>query len=391
MQVGSKIAYTGNISDPSREVPQTERPLQKKIRCLPKSVPDTQVVSTPVLVVGSGFVYHLAHRVVKLRTLAMIFTIAAIQRLKLCFCVDAINACSAQLLLRATRVLQQIVRPKPHDYALANDLKSPCGVRTQNMLCTWRPTFCMDIFLYFGRDQRITVGLPMELDSPGQQTLGRTWRRCCWENTTGPQQNAAKDPAQRNRLDITMGNENLSKALRYQTIFTECEWAAFGITTLGADDYIRCGDVCFEPISCTTPELEIKYFTPETTGSADGIPECVCFAHLTCDTDADNNNTMVALVYDILLGDTNDLESFSNTQQRYEYLRSISELLSGVTIGEACVRVQWAGDPCMYDRLQSLVLPHAHDQIVLYGDHHQYCQFPFDLQAPLSANQPDSV
>ena len=317
----------------------------------------------------------------------MIYTIAAIQRLKLCFCVDAINACSAQLLLRATQVLRQIIRPKPHDYALANDLKSPCGVRTQNMLCTWRPTFCMDIFLYFGRDQRITVGLPMELDCPIEETLGRTWRRCCWENTTSSQQTTAKDPALHDKHDITVGNENLSKALQHQTIFTECEWAAFGITALGTDDYIRCGDACFKPVSHTMPEVEIKYFTPEMTESAGGIPECVCFAHLTCDTDADNNNTMVALVYDILIGDTDDHESFSNTQQRYEYLRSISELLSSVTIGEACVRVQWAGDPCMYDRLQSLVLPHAHDQIVLYGDHHQYCQFPFDLQAPVLANR----
>jgi len=225
----------------------------------------------------SRFVYHLAHRIVENSIFVMIYAIAAIQRLKLCFCVDAINACSAQLLLCATQVLRQIIRPKPHDYALANDLKSPCGVLTQNMLCTWRPTFCMDIFLYFGRDQRITVGLLMELDCPIEETLGRTWRRCCWENTTSSQQNTAKDPALHDKHDITMGNENLSKALQHQTSFTECEWAAFGITALGTDDYIRCGDLCFKPVSRSMPEVEIKYFTPETTESAGGIPECVCF------------------------------------------------------------------------------------------------------------------
>jgi len=322
-----------------------------------------------------------------LMQIAMIYTIAAIQRLKLCFCVDAINACSAQLLLRATQVLQQITRPKKHDYALANDLKSPCGVLTHNMLCTWRPTFCMDVFLYFGRDQKITVGLPMGLDCLAPETLGRTWRRCCRENIASLQQNTAETPAQQDTHDLTIGNESLSTALQHQTSFTECEWTAFGITTLGAEDYIRCGDFYFQPVPHTMPEVEVKYFTPETTGSVGSMPECVCFAHLTCDTDEDNNNTMVALVYDILIGDTDYHASFPNTQQRYEYLRSISELLSSVTIGEACVRVQWAGDPCMFDRLQSLVLPHAHNRVVLYGDHHQYYQFQFDLEAPASTRQ----
>jgi hypothetical protein len=89
---------------------------------------------------------------------------------------------------------------------------------------------------------------------------------------------------------------------------------------------------------------------------------------------------MVALVYDVLLKDKDNLD----TRQRYEFLRSISDPLSQIVIGDACVRVQWVGDPCMYDQLQSLMLPHAHQNIVLYGKERQYARYVFE-QSPITS------
>jgi len=82
-------------------------------------------------------------------------------------------------------------------------------------------------------------------------------------------------------------------------------------------------------------------------------------------------------MYDVLLRDDNTLD----TRQRYDYLRSISEPLSRVVVGNACVRVQWAGDPGTFDRLEALVLPHAHNGIVFYGNQRSYLRFAFDDRA----------
>jgi len=297
--------------------------------------------------------------------LAMIYTIAAIQRLKLRFYIDAVSAHSAGLLLRATRILQQIINSQPHNQAQAQELASPQSTLTHNMLCTWRPTYCIDIFLYFGADRKITVGLPMQTDERELPTLGLSWR-CHSQHSAG-------------KNDITSGNKMLSDALQHQTLFTHSEWQAFGIANVEPGDYITVGDACYLPDVDTHSTVEIKYFAPEIDASDSrvDIPECVCFAHLTCDTDNNDNHTMVALVYDILTKDNTP-----HTRERYEYLRSMTDLLSTVTIGEACIRVQWAGDPCMHDRLQDLVLPHAHDTIVLYGNHHTYSKYALDFGAP---------
>jgi len=313
----------------------------------------------------------------------MIYTIAAIQRLDLRFCVDAINASNAWLLSKSTQILQQITDQRDHHYALAHELQTPNSILTHNMLCTWRPTYCLDMFLYFGPDHTITVGLPMQSDTPPQHVLGHCWRRCCETDGANHLDRLIYDPDQNGKRDITSGNEKLSEALQHQTIFTENEWLSFGIVKLDENDYIRSGSACFVPDMHNAPHVEIKYFSSEMDINTQPIPECVCFAHLTCDTDDDDNHTMVALVYDILINQDRTDDTPSTTQQRYEYLRSMSELLSTVIIGEACVRVQWAGDPCMYDQLQSLGLPHAHDKIVFYGNHHRYFQFAFDRVAPV--------
>jgi len=294
----------------------------------------------------------------------MIYTIAAIQRLKLRFCMDAVSARSAGLLLQATQILQQITGSQLNKNAPTQEFALPHSALTQNMLCTWRPTYCIDIFMYFGADRKVTVGLPMQTDERVLPTLGLSWRRHSHHG-------AGKN-------DISNGNHVLRDALRHQTLFTPSEWQAFGIANVEPGDYIVDGDACYLPHMDTLSSVEIKYFAPESdaSDSSADMPECVCFAHLTCDTDDDNNHTMVALVYDILTKDHTP-----HTRERYEYLRSITELLSTIAIGEACIRVQWAGDPCMYDRLQDLVLPHAHDKIVLYGDRHTYSQYALDFRA----------
>ena len=260
----------------------------------------------------------------------MIYTIAVLQRLKLRLCINAVSAHSAGLLPRATQILQQIINSQLNNNAQALEFASPHSALTQNMLCTWRPTYCIDIFLYFGVDRKVTVGLLMQTDERVLPTLGLSWR-CHSHHGAG-------------KNDIMNGNKMLSDALQHQTLFTHSEWQAFGIENVEPGDYITVGDACYLPDVDTHSSVEIKYFPPESDASYSSvdIPECVCFAHLTCDTDNNNNHTMVALVYDILTKDHTP-----HTRERYEYLRSITKLLSTITIGKVCIRVQWAGDPCI--------------------------------------------
>ena len=359
----------------------------------------------------------------------MNFTISAIQQLKLQFSVDCIGTQSALLLLKATRVLRSAVFSELLEY---RDLLQLLGDESnalllQDSLCTWRPTYCIDMFLHFGRNSLITVGLPMLTDDEAAGPLppsGLLWQRKVTPSTptrgpaaavgeedvreeaadSSPTRTPTLTPVQRGGgrrsshdcphdasasrgsmdpgvgkvtgNDITQGNHKLSVALQHQTTFTRSEWAAFGITDLRHGDYIQSGGMCYTP-ALPASHVEIKHFTSESANTTAGLPECVCFAHLTCDTDEQGQHTMVILVYDIIVDHKNTL----GTRQRYDLLRSISEPLSGIVIGDACVRVQWAGDPSMCDRLMTLTLPHAHDKIVMYGNKHSYSQFAFGADA----------
>ena len=246
----------------------------------------------------------------------MIYTISAIQQLTLRFSVDAVNAYSAAILVKAARILQSVlssqVEPNKTLCSLLGESGSSQSDCASSMLCTWRPTHCIDIFLYFGPPNTIVVGLPMFADEHG--------------------------------VDV---------------VNNEREILVLGTTSDGE--------------ASRTCNVEITHFSPESTACVGDIPECVCFAHLTCDQDDAGNHTMVALVYDVLVKDQSHLDM----RQRYEFIRSISEPLSRVVIGNACVRVQWAGDPCMYDQLETLELPHAHHNIVLYGGKQDYRRFAF--------------
>jgi len=136
---------------------------------------------------------------------------------------------------------------------------------------------------------------------------------------------------------------------------------------------------------------EIKYFKSESYNKID-LPDCVCLAHLTCDTDADSNHSMVILVYDIIL----TAQDSPDTSTRYAHLRNIEHILVQLVVGQACVRVQWAGDCMAFDKIQTICLPHAHDTIVIYGDNHAYHKFKFEpletqaLPAEDNLTDPDS-
>jgi len=264
--------------------------------------------------VGSAVQQHGA------RGPGMVYTIAAVQHLSLRFSVDAVNVDSAPLLVYAAKILRIALGScvQPYSNLCASSSAMP-GVALQNMLCTWRPRYCVDIFLYFDGKGGMIVGLPMLAD----EEVGLS--------------DTARLPSQQQRGSENDGDDS---------------------TAADMDD-------------------EIRHFSPENATGAADVAECVCFAHLTCDQDDNGVQTMVALVYDVLLRDGNTLD----TRQRYEYLRSISEPLSNVVVGEACVRVQWAGDPSTFDLLEALVLPHAHNSIVLYGNQRCYLRFAFDDRA----------
>jgi len=136
---------------------------------------------------------------------------------------------------------------------------------------------------------------------------------------------------------------------------------------------------------------EIKYFKSESYNKID-MPDFVCLAHLTCDTDADSNHSMIILVYDIIL----TAQDSPDTSTRYAPLRNIEHVLVQLVVGQACVRVQWAGDCMAFDKIQTICLPHAHDTIVIYGDNHAYHKFKFEpletevLPADDNLTDPDS-
>jgi hypothetical protein len=250
----------------------------------------------------------------------MVYTIAALQHLALRFSVDAVGVHSAELLVNAAQILREALGSRVQAYSdLGASSSELSGVALHNMLCTWRPSYCVDIFLHFDGKGAMIVGLPMFAD----ERVGLSDP----ERQRSQQQQAPEKDGH----DATASSSN----------------------------------------------HEIRHFSPETATGVDAMPECVCFAHLTCDQDGEGAQSMVALVYDVLLRDGNTLD----TRQRYDYLRSISEPLSRVVVGDACVRLQWAGDPSTYDRLEALVLPHAHNGIVLYGNQRSYLRFAFDDRA----------
>lgn len=303
---------------------------------------------------------------VEVNHMNQIFTIAAIQHLKLRFSVEFVTPYSASILLAGTRLLQATVHSNIKKCSDIASLLDTHAVFLHDSLCTWRPTHCLDIFVYFGQKSSIFVGIPMLTEGPPQQQeLGLHWKKMDIRSMQLPLQGR----------NITHHCPDLAAALLHRTSFSSHEFAELGVEDLCYRDYIVSGQDGHYFVPDTASRVEIKHYTTETHNVAPNMPECVCFAHLTCDQDEHANTTMVILVYDLLLKNDDTLD----TKQRYAYLRSMQDQLADVKIGDACMRVQWAGDLSIYDTLESLTLPHAHDKIVIYGSAlHPYDQYLID-------------
>ena len=307
----------------------------------------------------------------------MIYTISTIQHLGLRFTVDALNSQNAKILVEAVRILQNAVSSQVYSYeTLCTRVHVvPSAADIHNMLCTWRPAYCADIFLFFGPQNMIVVGLPMLSNKATNEPSllsGLAWTRHS-KHPANIGESGSRIIADN---DISIENHALCCALANQTTFSIEEWAEFRIQQIRVGDYVVAGSNWYTPNSdhSKASDVEIKLFSPEVNAAVVDFPECVCFAHLTCDRDGEDNHSMVALVYDVLLKDQDVLD----TRQRYEFLRSISDPLSRIVIGDTCVRVQWAGDPCMFHQLQTLALPHVHYNIVLYGNERRYNRYAFE-------------
>jgi len=118
--------------------------------------------------------------------------------------------------------------------------------------------------------------------------------------------------------------------------------------------------------------VEIQYFTTETLVCAD-LNNVYFFGHLTCDMQENGTPVMVILLYDMMAENTIGPIS---VQARYDTLQSMHETLNGICIGEACVRVQWAGHTDVSHKICELVLPHDAANIIFFGHDYAYHKIP---------------
>jgi len=149
-----------------------------------------------------------------------IYTIATIQHLGLRFTVDAVNVQNAKILVQAESILQTAVLSQVHSYETLYERvheAAPC-VNIQDMLCTWRPTLCVDIFLFLGPQNMIVVGLPMLAETAKKETSllsGLAWTR----HREHPRDSEGSTCARIADNDISKGNQSRCEALKYQTTF----------------------------------------------------------------------------------------------------------------------------------------------------------------------------
>jgi len=90
----------------------------------------------------------------------MNLSIQAINSLQLVSCAKMISQENTSILLRASAVLKNTINAKEqchHDI----DVAIHEGKKTDSCMCTWRPKFCLDIFLYFPSDGNVIIALPM--------------------------------------------------------------------------------------------------------------------------------------------------------------------------------------------------------------------------------------
>jgi len=218
----------------------------------------------------------------------MNMSIHAFSSLDLISCAKLISTDNVEILIRASEILKDKIMSKKfsHDEITAKILQLKLET-SQHYLCTWRPKFCLDIFMYFPNDGNVIIGIPMY----------------------GPE------------------NEN-------QIV------------------------------------VDIQYSHTQSLLSSD-VKEVVLFGHLTCDKQENGNNTMVVLLYDLLLETNQGMD----VADRYNQLLSMRDVLSDINIGETCVRVQWAGVPEAFDKISQILLPHEIQDIVLFGKDNSYARF----------------
>jgi len=94
----------------------------------------------------------------------MNLSIQAVVSLKLVSCAKIMSQENTRILVTASAVLKNTINAKEHlhrhiDVAINEKNK------TDSCMCTWRPKFCLDIFLYFPSDGNVIVALPMYGDT----------------------------------------------------------------------------------------------------------------------------------------------------------------------------------------------------------------------------------
>jgi hypothetical protein len=117
---------------------------------------------------------------------------------------------------------------------------------------------------------------------------------------------------------------------------------------------------------------EIQYYTTETLVCVD-LHSVYFFGHLTCDIQENGSPVMVILLYDMMTDNTTDPVP---VQARYDKLQSLHETLNEISIGDSCVRVQWAGHVDVSHKICELSLPHDAANIIFFGHDHVYHKFP---------------
>jgi len=92
----------------------------------------------------------------------MNMSIHAFSSLDLFSCAKVVSQDNIETLPRTSDILKtRLTAERFHHEDIQKQLIHMGSDPTNSYLCTWRPRFCLDIFLYFPKDANIIVGLPM--------------------------------------------------------------------------------------------------------------------------------------------------------------------------------------------------------------------------------------
>ena len=92
----------------------------------------------------------------------MNMSIHAFSSLDLISCAKLVSNNNVKILIRASEILKDKIMRKKCSYdEITTTLLKIKSETSQNYLCTWRPKFCLDIFIYFPSDGNVIIGIPM--------------------------------------------------------------------------------------------------------------------------------------------------------------------------------------------------------------------------------------